>query len=76
MNWNLQNLKGTREAVKAKLNSESVPADVKAFIAARIDAQPSDSIAIVLNAYSQDVVRPSALKVTENIQITIDAIRV
>jgi hypothetical protein len=76
MNWNLQNLRGTRDAVKVKLNGEQIPAEVKSFIASRIDAQPPDAIAIVLNAYSQNVVQPRALKVTENIQISIDSIRV
>jgi hypothetical protein len=76
MTWNLQNIRGTKEAVKAKVNSEKIPAEVKAFIGARIDSQPDDTLAVILNGYSQSVVHPKAVKVTEIIQIALETIRV
>jgi hypothetical protein len=76
MTWNLQNIRGTRETVKAKIAAENIQPDVKAFIGAQIDSLPSDVLGCVLNGYCQDNARADALKLTRNIQITIECARV
>lgn len=76
MNWTLQNVRGSREAVKTKVSGESIPEAAKLFIGQQIDSLPSDTLGCVLNAFSQDLSNSTALKVTRNIQITIEGVRV
>lgn len=76
MTWNIQNIRGKPGAAKAKLASEKIPEDAKTFISDQIDSLPDDVLGVVLNAYCQDSASPNALKLTRNIQITIDCVRV
>jgi hypothetical protein len=69
--WNLQNVKGSRDAAKTKIAGEKIPDDVKAFIVSQIDAMPADVTGCKIDAYSQDSRNPSAMTITRTAQITI-----
>jgi hypothetical protein len=69
MIWNLQNITGTKDAVKSKIAAEKVPAEVKAFLTATIDANAEGLF--IVNAYKQDV-RKDNVKTTQIIQFTVE----
>lgn len=75
MVWNLNNIRGSRDTVKAKLAGESIPQDVKDFICAQIDSLPADVTSCKLDSYCQDVSQLSSLTMTRNVQITIVGIK-
>lgn len=70
MDWNTYNLKGTRDTVKEKLSlDEKLPAWVKAFLAAEIDALPAECTHVVVNAYGQSHAQGHGTM--RNIQVTV-----
>lgn len=73
MIWQLQNIRGSRDAIKEKVSSSPIPAEVKAYILARLEAKPN-AAGFKLDAYSQEASNPSSMTVTEITQVTLVAI--
>ena len=72
MIWNLNNIRGQREAVKLKLQAEKeLPEQVKAFLSAQVDSMDPDVTGCKVDAYAQDNHNRSASTVTRNISISI-----
>jgi hypothetical protein len=74
MVWHLQNIRGSREAVKIKVAAESgVTAGEKTFIASQIDALPGDVTGCKLNAFCQDI--DDSDSVTRIVQLTLKGVK-
>jgi hypothetical protein len=71
MVWNLQNVRGQREACKANVAAQSAPDDVKAFIASQIDSLPAEVTGCKVDAYCQESKNSGAMTITRNVQITV-----
>lgn len=80
MNWNLPEIRGSRDACKQKLaavkdEKKPLPQPVKDFIVAQIDSMPKEVTNCVITGYSQDADNRSAYAVTRNINITVVGLR-
>lgn len=73
MVWNLQNIIGTAEEVKAKVAASKVPSHLIEAISGELDAMGSP-VRYKVDAYCQDARNPSAMTTTRNINITIVAV--
>jgi hypothetical protein len=76
MTWNLHQIRGSREAVKAAVNKEkSVPDAVKAWICAEVDALSAEVPACRLDAYCQDLHSARDMQSKRIIQFTLTSIQ-
>jgi hypothetical protein len=71
MSWNIHNLRGSRDTVKAKLSSEKIPESAKAYIIAEIEALPADAIACKVDAFCQDIKSSKLMGITRNSGCTV-----
>jgi hypothetical protein len=71
MSWNIHNLRGSRDTVKAKLSSEKIPEYAKAYILAKIEALPADAVGCKVDAFCQEIKSSKLMGVTLNSGCTV-----
>ena len=70
MNWELYNLRGPRDQVKAGVQANpKLPDYAKAFIVAQIDALPPECFAVSVNGYG--ATHPVGRDMTANVNLTV-----
>jgi len=74
-NWTAKSIKGNRDVVKEQTAKSDLPAHVKAFLTAEVEALPTEVTGAAVTAYAQTHQNPnSPHTMTRVIQVTITGV--